>query len=493
MKTLVIGMDGAHSEAFSRGWTPYIASLLEKGTSLDLHEDLISRGWLEIATGKHGVDTGGLYDKPKANGSYEWDLSFSLTDIPELGDRVKPIWQVLGEKGVRVGIMNLPTIFPAPKVNGFLISGGGGGAPVVQAPTAELCYPREEHSLLAEEGYIVDERIVPMLVDKKITDTSEIFSIVKNKNEKRTNSFIRLANKYKIDFGFVVYKSSANLAEWLLLPEWKRMQDGAKDVDLGFIEIIRNYYQHFDAQVKKLHEAFPETELIFTADHGLTPREWSVNPNILLQELEFQKVNSSKTYTKQLIEIVKKAVPFSVRAALRKKKMINRALYSSITFDPKNTKAFCKTAGDWLQGIYINDQDRFGGPVAANEIEMVKSEIIKKFNESTAAKEHGMYAYSRKVSGSSVARLFPDIVVDVADGYLITDKVNSFVKPFTPPKGPLNLLSITKGELLCIKSHKPIAVVYNGSWAVEDACPSLDLTAIYDHVLRSFDVNRDGV
>lgn len=487
MKVLMIGMDGAHLDAFDRGWTPYIASLIKNGTRLMIKNDLISRGWLEIVTGRHGVDTGALYDKPKANRSHEWDLQFNINNIPGLGETVKPVWQVLSEKGVRVGVMNLPTAYPAPQVNGFFVSGGGGGAPVVQTPSLEHCYPREEFEFLVKQGYIVDERIVPLLVEKKITDPSEIFFILENKNKKRTSSFIELAKKYQIDFGFVVYKSSANLAEWLLLPEWKRMQEGAKDVDTQLIGIIKDYYVKFDMEVRKLHETFPEAEIILVSDHGLVAREWSVNPNILLQEKGFQKAHRAKDTIKYSVETLKRMIPFSWRSALRKRKAINSVLYSTPMFDIENTLAFCKTQGDWLQGIFINDRQRFGGPLDESEIDKVKEKIIKAFAEDIEVRRYGFHAYSKKEYPSPTSLFFPDIVIDVPDGFLITDKIKYFVERFIPPNGALNLLSITKGNLLCIKAHYPITVIYNGKCRIPEISECLDLTAVYDHIITVFE------
>ncbi|PPI81934.1 hypothetical protein DXI23_01495 [Marinobacter flavimaris] len=486
MKLLVIGMDGAHLDAFSRGWTPYMKSLLDQGSSIELKEDLISRGWLEIATGKNGLETGALYDKPMANGSYEWNLKFSLNDVPGLGEAVKPIWQLLSERGYKVGVMNLPTVFPAPPVNGFMISGGGGGAPVVQTPTPELCFPREEHSELVEEGYIVDERIVPMMVDKGITDPEKIFSILVHKNERRTHSFIRLAKKHSIDFGMIVFKSSANLAEWVLLPELKRLNDGQKNIDYKFINTIKSYYQKFDEEIKKLHESFPNAQIIFTADHGLTPRIWDVNPNILLQDIGLQVADNTKTRARYISQALKKFIPFSWRAKLRKKKTIHDALYSSAPFKKEQTYAFCKTSGDWLQGIYLNDSVRFGGPIGPDEASKVAHDIVTAINGNPIAKEHGITAYHKSPCDSAAAKYYPDIVIDVPDGYLISDKAPSFVRKFIPPKGPLNLMSITKGELLCIKSHKPLAVVYNGGWNLSSVKENLDLSAIYEHISNEF-------
>ena len=195
MKVLLIGMDGAHIDVFKRGWTPFISSLIEKGNQLNIKNDLLSRGWLEIATGKHASITGAMYDNPKINKTHKWNLKFSINDIPGLGIDIKPIWQVLNEKGYRVGVMNLPTVFPSPKVDGFFVSGGGGGAPVVEQAIPELCYPKEILNILKKNDYIVDERTVQLVVDKKLDTPDLIMGELANKNSKRTKSFIELANE----------------------------------------------------------------------------------------------------------------------------------------------------------------------------------------------------------------------------------------------------------------------------------------------------------
>ena len=71
--------------------------------------------------------------------------------------------------------MNVPTAFPAPEVNGFFVLRRGGGGPVLQAPTEDLCYPRDIHSYLMEMGYIVDERLGSMIAEKKIYDPTLFF------------------------------------------------------------------------------------------------------------------------------------------------------------------------------------------------------------------------------------------------------------------------------------------------------------------------------
>ena len=170
MKLLTIGMDGVHADTFNRGWTPFIKSLIDRGHGLTLHEDLISRGWSEIMLGKHAYDTGALYEGPLMGGSLKWSDKFKLEDVPALGVDIKPIWQVLNERGYRVGIMNIPTTFPAPKVDGFFVSGGGGGGPISKEASPYQCHPTELVTELNDGGYIVDQRNETLLGEAGLYD-----------------------------------------------------------------------------------------------------------------------------------------------------------------------------------------------------------------------------------------------------------------------------------------------------------------------------------
>lgn len=493
MKVLLIGMDGAHMGAFKRGWTPFISSLIEKGEQLNIKNDLISRGWLEIATGKHASVTGAMYDNPKMGGSYDWNLAFNAgNDIPGINSEIKPVWQVLSEEGFRVGVMNLPTVFPAPKVNGFFVAGGGGGGPVVERAIPELCFPEEILSKLQKNNYIVDERIVQLVVDKKLDTSSLIFKELANKNRKRTLSFIELAKDYKIDFGFVVYKTSSVTAETVLVPEWEKVVNNESGIEEGTIDALKAYYQDFDNEIKKLKAAFPDAEIVFVSDHGTVARTHTVNLNIFLQNLKYQYPLAGRKHRKYLIQYAKRIIPFSIKVRLQKFKYLKRSVESVVDFDTANSLAFCHTKNDWNHGIYINDEKRFKGPVQERDIEKVKKEIIAAFNSDAQSQKHGLFAYSIKEKLTNPVEHFPDIIVDIPSGYLTEKSSKDFVKQFHRPKGIKSLSSVFRGDIIAIKSHEPLAVDC-GKSAGEDKgmYEGRDLTAIYDLVLRKFGIDSD--
>lgn len=485
MKLLLIGMDGASEEIFQRGWTPFIASLLEKKTQLNITNDLLSRGWLEIATGEHASKTGAMYDMPEKGGGVKWKLDFSFRNIPGLGTSIKPIWQRLNEMGYKVGIMNLPTTFPAPEVDGFFVSGGGGGAPVTQAPTEALCYPKEILPSLLDDDYIVDDRLYQLMAEKNLNSPSEIFERLAYKNSRRTKSFVNLSNKYEIDFGFVVYKTSSVFAETFYNTEMVRRSNSSNKADSDLMKALERYYRDFDDEVRALQSKFPEAELVFVSDHGSCERKFSVNLNEFLKSEGFLFNSMKKIAIKKTISKIKELIPFTIKAYLKKSVAMKAKHVGQVGFDIERSLAFSKTHGDWSHGIFINDE-RFGGPVKVSDVNDVKCRIIEKFNNSKESIQHGLKAVSSNETGS-VCSSFPDIKIILPNGYLTTDREKGFVTKFEPVKTQDCISSITKGDILNIKSHSPIAmfddVNVNG---IDYFNKEGHLGMVYDLILEKF-------
>ena len=490
MKTLIIGMDGATIDTFKRGWTPFIASLLEKGKQLGLKEDLISRGWAEIFTGKHGQETGALYDRPDADGSLGWSLQFHISDIPGLGTEIRPLWQVLNERGYKVGIMNLPTAYPAPEVDGFFVSGGGGGGRVIQDPTEDLCYPKSILSSLLKEGYIVDERFGSLIYEKGIKDEKNLFSRLGEKNKNRTKAFIRLSSEFDVDFGFVVYKSSSVMAELLTIPEMARAGGAEEDSRSPLLAAAREYYRSFDTQVKRLVEAFQGAEVIFVSDHGMSTTTHLVHLNLFLQENGFQQATGSVSVSEAglgaLKKFLKPLIPLKLRHMIKQKTSLTAFADNPIVFDKSRTLAFTMPQSDWCSGIYINDKKRFNGPVAVSEIPLIARQIADCINKDSFASSHGLKGAVKPEMQSPASTYFPDVLVSAKNGYLFSNAAKDFIVKFNQPDGPLTLKQwIQDYRPYCIKAHDPIAVSTKG-WAIQSSDKKRDLRLVYDHILATF-------
>jgi len=503
MKALVIGVDGASLETFNRGWTPYIESLIKKGSQLDLTEDLVSRGWVEVFTGKHALETGALYDLPVANGSLQWTTKFNIEKIPGWVTEIRPIWQVLNEKGYSVGIMNIPTTFPAPKVDGFFVSGGGGGANVVKEATSDLCYPKDIANYLQSMGYIVDERM-PDLYESKCYTAAEVVSRFLLKNQKRTEAFIQLSKEKNVDFGFVVYKTSSVMMEFFTVPELDKQKKGEQNIDANLLRLSKKYYQEFDEQIKKLVQSFKDVEVIFVSDHSEIKTSHEVNVNSFLKQYEFQ-VRQKQDISNKVIQyakgLIKSKLPYGLTQNIKKfkneieKNTGVKVLDSDFLFDRRRTTAFCMPKGDWAKGIYVNDDERFGGVVPKDEVFNLAHEISGRINSDKIAKEHGITSHVKPRINNAVSKYYPDIILDVPDGYIVSNNKNEFVCQFEginrddpnvdTVKAWLNVMAKRKWLSLAVRGYHPIAVSTR-EWAESILTPSNDLTAVYRHIISNY-------
>ncbi|KRW64519.1 hypothetical protein AO735_10690 [Pseudomonas sp. TTU2014-096BSC] len=483
MKMLVIGMDGVCLDTFDRGWTPFIKSLLDKGNKLNLKEDLISRGWSEIVTGKHALETGALYEGPIAKGNLDWTEAFKISDVPGLGDQTKPLWQVLNERGYKVGIMNVPTTFPAPEVDGFLVSGGGGGGPTSQDVAPEQCYPSSLAPRLHAMGYILDERRPTLLAEKGLYAPVDFFARLREKNQKRTEAFIELSNEYAVDFGFIVYKSSTVTTETMLVSELEKLVAGQGEVNHDYIKQSEVFYRDLDENIRTLVEKYSDAELLLVSDHSMVTNRYSVNANAFLLEAGYQANDKGRRGLFDLIKAYKHLVPYSLKEKLKKNKNIKNAYQSMVPFDPRQTQGFSQSFSSGQHGIYINDEKRFGGPVKSNDVKKTAEEIAAQFNSHPTAQQHGLTAIVKPDSNSPVAYKFPDIVLDCPDGYFTNNKFKDFVVKTDIPADALDLRDVKKGVRTVVKGHIPLAVNVKNNWSAEG---KNDLTLVYQHILSRF-------
>ena len=458
MKMLIVGMDGASRGTFDRGWTPFISEVLEAGHDLNLSTDLYSRGWLELATGEHAIRTGAAYDKPVFAQPYALSESFQFDEIEDLPQKVIPIWSAVEKLGFKFGLMNLPTTFPAPALNGFCVAGGGGGGPVTESPTSEHCWPRSLHSILIEEGYIVDQRLQQLTLGHKCDSVDAVLKKMAKKNLLRTKSFIRCASERRIDVGWIVYKTSSVLAENFVQQDLYRASAG-EVCNENVLKAAEQYYAEFDEQVRQLKQAFPDASLLFVSDHGMVRRTHTVNPNIFLKKYGWYVESPRNQLSARVIAAAKKLVPFKLKMLLKGRQRLKELVSSSIAFSPAATQAFCKTKGDWRYGIYINDT-RFGGPVKQADRDRVAGGIIADINGSDLAKAHEITAYRAEQISQFVSEKpawFPDILLKLPDGYLISDQGAEFVTEYDAPENLDPLQAILRGEITSIKSTSPIA------------------------------------
>jgi hypothetical protein len=161
-----------------------------------------------------------------------------------------------------------------------------------------------------------------------------------------------------------------------------------------------------------------------------------------------------------------------------------------VTFDPSKTKAFSLAFSNGAHGIYVNDEHRFGGPVSELSVDEVADQIVSGFNEHTVAKQHGFLAYRRPYGSNEVASKFPDVVLDLPDGYQTSNRYSDFVTKTRFQSKALDLRDMKKDPRTVGKAHEPLAVCATGNWLVKAGERVSDLTVVYQHLLNVLPCRR---
>src|SRR5438876_11840721 len=153
-RAVILGLDGATFDLIdpmiTRGRLPHLKRLIDTGVSGPLRSTLHPNsfpGWSSCTTGTsegmHGVYSPFI----KVSGDYAF-RAMSALDI-----QTKTIWELLSERGRRVGAVNVPTTYPAVPIKGFLVTGM-----LTPSLASDFTYPPELKSelLTAVPDYIIE-------------------------------------------------------------------------------------------------------------------------------------------------------------------------------------------------------------------------------------------------------------------------------------------------------------------------------------------------
>ncbi|MFX0196614.1 MAG: alkaline phosphatase family protein [Candidatus Hodarchaeota archaeon] len=120
-RVLIIGLDGADPDLVE-AWIDHLPNLREffaqgvSGKLRSITPPVTCPAWISFATGKN----------PGTLGIYDWE-DFQPPQKPGLSNWKVPrhlkIWQLLGNAGYKVGIVNVPLTYPPEPVNGIMIAG----------------------------------------------------------------------------------------------------------------------------------------------------------------------------------------------------------------------------------------------------------------------------------------------------------------------------------------------------------------------------------
>ncbi|MDR7418495.1 MAG: alkaline phosphatase family protein [Armatimonadota bacterium] len=267
-RMLIVGLDAATPALVERwaaeGRLPTLRRLIETGAYGSLRSvpnTSSPAAWSTFATGKSPARHGILFFTMRAAGSYaQRFVNGSMRDGAGF-------WRLLGDAGVRVGVMNVPMTFPAEPVNGFFISG-------LDAPHAghpDFAYPPDLMARLrASLGDFVAAGSMTEAVGHDVLAGRYEQALRKllNRMETRTRWAEHLLDTERPDLMTVVYTETDGAQHFF----WKLMDPRHLDHDPALAarygDAILRVYQKADEAIARLMAHFGDGLVLVVSDHG---------------------------------------------------------------------------------------------------------------------------------------------------------------------------------------------------------------------------------
>lgn len=493
MEMLVIGIDGGTKEIIDGMPMQFTHSLFKEANEKILKEDPLSRGWAEVLTGEHCSENKGFYMSPYTEKGYEFNHGYSKTVMVKESNN-QPIWKVVNNKGKKVGILNVPTTGPVDNVNGFMIAGGGGGLSTIGGYPKEMYYPNSSERILHKNNYTFDIRL--NWGELNVVDFIKKISAAE---VNQRNAFNDLNQENNIDFGFYCIRMITEV-QYLCRYEIERCIEGlvkAKSKGENFIpenevqKALIEYYKTVDENIKSVFTALQPKEFLFVSDHNTSLYEKEMNLDVWLKQNDFlYQANLFERFIHKL-KYSEKSRRLLMKLGLKKKRPTRKMI---TIFKPNKTQAFGTffDTGNFA-GMFINDYQRFGGPVKTQqEINSLILNICEKFNSDSEAIKHQMQAkpYRQKYKDSKFYNLMPDIMIEKPDTIYCSGKNWKFIKANSRLKPFKKDLNDAMYPYTGLKGRQPLFVYSkNLENLIEQDDPN-DLRLAYNLINRFFSSNK---
>jgi predicted AlkP superfamily phosphohydrolase/phosphomutase len=286
-RLLIIGLDGATFSVLdplmAEGRMPNLKRFIAGGVSGILNSTqppITPAAWTTFMTGKgpgrHGILDFETYDA----------TTHTLTFNSTYEIREKTLWQLLSEKGLRVGSINVPMTYPPKPVNGFMISG-------FETPSIEsqFTWPPE----LKEEIF----RVIPTYdyrTNWRRTAIGRMAQLADNL-EYITNSFdqgVTLTKHCGDKYGWEVLMTVFKLVDNLQHKAWKYLDPRFATQFAQEREMAAQCFTRLDDACGKLFEYAEQNgaTVLIMSDHGHGSMDGKAQPNLLLLKWGYLRLKS---------------------------------------------------------------------------------------------------------------------------------------------------------------------------------------------------------
>lgn len=309
-----------------------------------------------VNAGRHGVwdfreRTGSGYELRAVNGSYR---------------RAPAIWDRLAVSGHRVGLVNVPFTWPAPELDGFVLSG----------------FDTATHESMAHPPSLLDElqkRFGPLALDHRfpLGRNGRIdLDLVRRSCEQKARMTCWLAEEFEPELLFVVFMSADHIHH-LAWTEWE-----TADRDSAVAEV----YRLLDRAVGELLATLPKDgDVLVVSDHGGGSLRGAVNLNAWLSEqgyLAYRGLGSeSGRLLRQLLLLRRRMLPSGMRRRIRQAlpNLTERTTRLTVEqlIDLSGTRAFAYgTFGNIV--LNVRGREQHGVVEPGEEYDRIRAEIAER-------------------------------------------------------------------------------------------------------------------
>jgi len=254
MKLLVLGMDGMDSLFVKRHieQLPTLKRFMVDGSlryARSVNPPITGPAWFTIYTGlqpgKHGVRKW-TWDKPHS------DVAFTLADV-----KYPTIWELMGDAGLKVGVVHMPMTFPARELNGFIVSGFPSPAIMRNKkrvdPDMPTAYPPE-----------LEERVAGVPTDlmdvRKGNKHEDNFPLIENVIASRMELTDELVTEYSPDVLAIGFTMIDRCYHGIMLSQ----QVPEKEYNTKILE----WYKKADQMIADLMTKYEPEDTVIVSDHG---------------------------------------------------------------------------------------------------------------------------------------------------------------------------------------------------------------------------------
>ena len=402
LKNIIIGIDGGDLEILRRLSLPTFERIFSEGVARSLPSESFTRGWSTILTGQGAGEHGGMFNRPELKG-YLTTVIYGGKDFAK-NPALRPLWKELNERGLSVGFLNVPTTFPAPEVDGFFISGAGGGRSL---SWPEMGRPESVRGVLEAGEYVPDIRL-----DSSAYDSFQRFlGDLARMTQLRGRQFSRLLQHYRPDFGFVCFVGPDRVQHALFRNLEALLDEHAPAPPLA--QELKAYYRELDAAVAELMADFPGANFVLVSDHGHAAYRRTINLNQLLEQGAFieRRPPGAASSRAAVLKAARRLIPLKALRWIRNRSPQLSSQLASPAYKLNASRCF---ALSMTNGVFLNERGRFPeGQVQPEESAKVVQEVIDLFaGASTPEFPLAARPYRSLHRDSFFADFLPDVVVD---------------------------------------------------------------------------------